>query len=207
MVRDRSFLDLDRRSLATVLATNVASFPPMTTAEAPVGRRRGGIRRHGQGWQARVSAGFDPSTGERIVLYETVPIPEARTKPARERAEREAYKEAQKVLTRLQAEADALKGRSHQVDRQGPAGTLDGTTRDRPDNPHDLPGADPALHRAEVWRCPARSVCPGGRRTAGAVLRASAAVPRAVRWATVHREARRAGQARLPRRWMLAACL
>jgi hypothetical protein len=25
----------------------------MTTSEAPVGRRRGGIRRHGQGWQAR----------------------------------------------------------------------------------------------------------------------------------------------------------
>lgn len=40
----------------------------MTTSEAPAeGRRRGGIRRHGQGWQARVSAGFDPSTGERIV--------------------------------------------------------------------------------------------------------------------------------------------
>ncbi len=38
-----------------------------------------------------------------------MPIPEAQTKPARERAEREAYKEAQKVLTRLQAEADALK--------------------------------------------------------------------------------------------------
>lgn len=57
----------------------------------------------------RVSAGTDPSSGERIVLYETVPIPEARTKAARERAEREAYKEAEKVLTRLQADADALK--------------------------------------------------------------------------------------------------
>ena len=82
----------------------------MTTSDAPAeGRRRGGVRRHGEGWQARVSAGTDPSTGERIVLYETVPIPEARTKAARERAEREAFKEAQKVLTRLQAEADALK--------------------------------------------------------------------------------------------------
>jgi len=49
--------------------------------------------RHGQGWQARVSAGVDPSTGERIVLHETVPIPEAKTKAGRERAEREAYKE------------------------------------------------------------------------------------------------------------------
>jgi integrase len=82
----------------------------MTTSDAPSeGRRRGGIRRHGEGWQARVSAGTDPSTGERIVLYETVPISEARTKAARERAERDAFKEAQKVLTRLQAEADALK--------------------------------------------------------------------------------------------------
>jgi hypothetical protein len=32
----------------------------------PEVRQRGGIRRHGNGWQARVSAGFDPSTGERI---------------------------------------------------------------------------------------------------------------------------------------------
>lgn len=72
-------------------------------------RRRGGIRRHGNGWQARVSAGTDPSTGERIILHETVQIPEARTKSARERAERESYREAEKVLTRLQAEADSLK--------------------------------------------------------------------------------------------------
>jgi integrase len=81
----------------------------MTASGAPAGRPRGSIRRHGQSWQARVSAGSDPVTGERIVLYETVPIPEARTKPARERADREAYKEAQKVLSRLQADADALK--------------------------------------------------------------------------------------------------
>jgi integrase len=81
----------------------------VAASEAPVSRRRGGIRRHGQGWQARVSAGSDPSTGERIVLYETVSIPPARTKVARERAERETYKEAEKVLTRLQAEADSLK--------------------------------------------------------------------------------------------------
>lgn len=82
----------------------------MTSSGGPrKGRQRGGIRRHGEGWQARVSAGTDPTTGERIVLYETVPIAEARTKAAQERAEREAYKEAEKVLTRLQAEADALK--------------------------------------------------------------------------------------------------
>lgn len=56
-----------------------------------------------------MSAGVDPSTGERIVLYETVAIPEANSKSARDRAEREAFKEAQKILTRLQAEADSLK--------------------------------------------------------------------------------------------------
>ncbi len=96
--------------MATAVATNLASFRAVTTSETAVGgRRRGGIRRHGPGWQVRVSAGTDPSTGERIVLYETVPIAEAPTKSARERAEREAYKEAQKVLTRLQAEADSLK--------------------------------------------------------------------------------------------------
>ena len=75
----------------------------MTTSQAPSNRRRGGIRRHGQGRQARVSAGFDPSTGERIVLYETVPIAEAQTKTARDRAEREAHKEAEKILTRRDA--------------------------------------------------------------------------------------------------------
>lgn len=75
----------------------------------PEVRKRGGIRRHGNGWQARVSAGFDPSTGERIVLYETVAIAPASTKAARERAERDAYSEAQKKLTSLQADADALK--------------------------------------------------------------------------------------------------
>ena len=62
----------------------------MATSEAPLSRRRGGIRRYGQGWQARVSAGFDPSAGERIVLHETVPIPAARTKAAQERVERAA---------------------------------------------------------------------------------------------------------------------
>ncbi len=62
--------------MATAVATNLASFRAVTTSETAVGgRRRGGIRRHGPGWQVRVSAGTDPSTGERIVLYRTVPIP------------------------------------------------------------------------------------------------------------------------------------
>jgi hypothetical protein len=66
----------------------------MTAGSGSTGRARGGIRRHGQGWQAQVSAGSNPSTGERIVLYETVPIADSPTKSGRERAEREAYKEA-----------------------------------------------------------------------------------------------------------------
>ena len=44
------------------------------------------------------------------MLYETVPIPEGEDEGrTRDRGEREAYEEAQKVLTRLQAEADSLK--------------------------------------------------------------------------------------------------
>ena len=64
----------------------------MTTA-APARRRRGSVRQHYGQWQARVSAGVDPATGERIILHETL---------ATER-------EAEKALTRLLAEADALK--------------------------------------------------------------------------------------------------
>ncbi|MBB3049413.1 integrase [Prauserella isguenensis] len=69
------------------------------------GRKRGSIRRLGNALQVRVSAGKDPSTGERIVLVESVSI----EKPGNERSERAARKEAEKVLTRLQNEADELK--------------------------------------------------------------------------------------------------
>lgn len=51
------------------------------------------MRLHYGQWQARVSAGIDPATGERIILHETL---------ATER-------EAEKALTRLLAEADAVK--------------------------------------------------------------------------------------------------
>lgn len=64
-----------------------------TAAAAPSRRRRGSVRPHYGQWQARVSAGVDPATGERIILHETL---------ATER-------EAEKALTRLLAEADALK--------------------------------------------------------------------------------------------------
>lgn len=83
----------------------------------------------------RVSAGTDPSTGERIVLYETVPIAPAKTKAAQERAEREARKEAETTLTRLQAEADSLKVARMKstlgalLDRWLPQHEVDPTTR------------------------------------------------------------------------------
>jgi hypothetical protein len=56
----------------------------------------------------RVSAGVDPSIGDRIVLSETVPIA-ADAKAARERTERDVRREADKLLTRLQVDADSLK--------------------------------------------------------------------------------------------------
>lgn len=55
--------------------------------------------------QIRVSAGKDSTTGERLVLVESVRI----EKPGNERSERAAQKEAEKVLPRLQGEADSLK--------------------------------------------------------------------------------------------------
>ena len=65
-----------------------------TLAEAaPTRRRRGSIRPHYGGYQARVSAGVDPATGERIILHETTAT----------------RRGAEKALTRLLAEADALK--------------------------------------------------------------------------------------------------
>jgi integrase len=64
----------------------------MGAAEAsPAPRRRGSIRAHGTKFQARVTAGEDPATRERIVLYEVAPT----------------RREAERALTRLQAEADA----------------------------------------------------------------------------------------------------
>ena len=59
----------------------------------PTRRRRGSVRQHYGQWQARVSAGVDPATGERIILHENA---------ATER-------DAEKALTRLLAEADAMK--------------------------------------------------------------------------------------------------
>jgi integrase len=69
-----------------------------------VTRQRGSIRRRAQCFEVRVSAGTDPSTGERIVLVESVPI-----EGQGDRAERAAYREAEKRRTQLLAEADSLK--------------------------------------------------------------------------------------------------
>jgi hypothetical protein len=76
------------------------------------GRKRGSIRRLGDALQIRVSAGKDPATDERLVLVESVRI----DKPGNERSERAAQKEAEKILTRLQGEADSLKVGPYQVD-------------------------------------------------------------------------------------------
>ncbi len=66
----------------------------------------GSIRRMGEALlQVRASVGVDPSTGERIVLVESVAI----DKLGSVRSERTALKEAEKVRTRLLAEADSLK--------------------------------------------------------------------------------------------------
>ena len=75
-----------------------------TPSEAPVKRQRGSIRRRAQCYEVRVSAGEDPSTGERIVLTESVLI-----EGSGERADKAAYRAAEKVRTRLLAEADDLK--------------------------------------------------------------------------------------------------
>ena len=64
--------------------------PARGTAEP---RRRGSIRPHYGAFQARVTAGVDPATGERIVLSEVAPT----------------RREAERALTRLLAEADAWK--------------------------------------------------------------------------------------------------
>ncbi len=52
-----------------------------------------------------MSAGEDPSTGERIILVDSVPI----EIPGNARSERAAMKEAEKLRTKLLADADALK--------------------------------------------------------------------------------------------------
>jgi len=69
--------------------------------DVPVKRQRGSIRRRARCYEVRVSAGDDPSTGERIVLVESVDI-----EGYGERAERAAYREAEKVRTRLLNQVD-----------------------------------------------------------------------------------------------------
>jgi integrase len=102
-----------------------------TEAEASTRRKRGSIRRMDASLQVRVSAGDDPSTGERIVLVEVVPI----EKLGNERYERVAMNQAEKVRTRLLAEADSLKVARTKatlgvlLDRWLPKHELDPTTR------------------------------------------------------------------------------
>lgn len=94
-------------------------------------RQRGNIERRTGGYRVRVSAGKDPATGERLTLKETVPV----EPPGDRKTEQAAYKKAQKVLTRLQGEADSLKiARTKStfgalLDRWLPNHELDPTTR------------------------------------------------------------------------------
>ncbi|MEU9688132.1 tyrosine-type recombinase/integrase [Amycolatopsis japonica] len=102
-----------------------------TTGSIEGGRQRGSVRRHRDAFQVRVSAGKDPVTGERIVLTESVSI----ERPGNERSERAALKEAEKVRTRLQHEADSLKvARTRStfgalLDQWLPQAEIDPTTR------------------------------------------------------------------------------
>lgn len=94
-------------------------------------RQRGSVRRLGNVIQVRVSAGADPTSGERIVLVESVPI----DKPGNDRSERAAFKEAEKVRARLLSEADSLRvARTKStfgalLDRWFPQHEVDDTTR------------------------------------------------------------------------------
>lgn len=98
--------------------------------EPPTRRRRGTIDRQGPSLRVRVTAGKDPTTGERIVLTESVPI----AKPGKEASERAAAKQAEKVLTRLLSKADGLKVASKKatfgalLDRWLPQHEVDRTT-------------------------------------------------------------------------------
>ncbi|MCW2899244.1 MAG: hypothetical protein JWO67_1509 [Streptosporangiaceae bacterium] len=74
-------------------------------SEPPKARSRGNIRRMRDRVQVRVSAGEDPSTGERIILTDSVPI----EIPGNARAERDALKAAEKLRTRMLADADELR--------------------------------------------------------------------------------------------------
>jgi hypothetical protein len=69
-----------------------------------VSRQRGSIRRRARCYEVRVSAGEDPSTGERIVLVDSVTI-----EGHGERVDRAAYREAEKLRTKLLSDADELK--------------------------------------------------------------------------------------------------
>ncbi len=119
-------------SLSTVSSTDRTSFRVVTTdIEASKRRKRGSVRRMGACLQVRVSAGEDPSTGDRIVPVESVPI----ENPGNERSERAAMNAAEKIRTRLLAEADSLKiARTKStvgalLDRWLPQHEIDPTTR------------------------------------------------------------------------------
>src|SRR5688500_4158408 len=74
----------------------MAYATPVSSAESRgAGRRRGSIRERGNSLQVRVYAGQDPLTGRDRYLSKTI-----------KGADRAARKQAERALTRLQAEVD-----------------------------------------------------------------------------------------------------
>lgn len=82
-------------------------------------RGRGNVRRMRDRVQVRVSTGADPSSGERIILVESVMI----EVPGNARFEHVALKQAEEVRTRLLADADSLKVALRCLEVLGPRGT------------------------------------------------------------------------------------
>ncbi|MBB5808352.1 integrase [Saccharothrix ecbatanensis] len=88
-------------------------------------RRRGSVRRRGNSLQVRVSAGVDPVTGKDVYLTETV-----------KGVTRAAYKQADKLMTKLLAEVDEQRATStavtfsHAIDEWLKNVELEDNTRD-----------------------------------------------------------------------------
>ncbi|MGH3697385.1 MAG: hypothetical protein ACRDRX_25945 [Pseudonocardiaceae bacterium] len=143
--------------------------------------------------QVRVSAGADPSTAERIVLVEGVPI----EKPGNERSERAAMREAEKVRTRLLSDADSLKvARTKStmgalLDRWLAQHEVDPTTRMNYESQIRI-YIRPNLGDVPLIAARSRRV-----RAARIVLREVATLPPPLLRTTVHREAQSRRSARL----------
>lgn len=117
--------------MGTRLGTKLLRLVPMAGGSPGTKRPRGNIERRGAGYRVRVHAGVDADSGERLTLTEQVVI----APPGDEKAVKAAYKQAQKVLTKLQADADAFKAARTKatfealLDKWLPQHEIDATTR------------------------------------------------------------------------------